>query len=442
MSSTTKAVRPTTEPSESVFADFKEPYSAEQAAVEAHRCLFCSDAPCTKACPTHIDVPQFIRKIGTGNVKGAAKTIFAANIHGMSCARVCPVEVLCVGDCVFNELGLPPIQIGKLQRFATDLAFASQWKLFEAGRTSGKSVGIIGGGPAALAAAHELRRHGHAVTVYEKRSVLGGLNATGVAPYKMRTDAAAAEVAWIMSIGGIEVKLGVTVGKDVPWAELEKRHDALFLGFGLGADARLGVPGEDLMGIVGAVDFIERMKLGRVQLDKVTSAVVVGGGNTAIDATRELLGLGVANVTMLYRGTREGMSGYAHEWEAAVTAGATARWQALPLAFEGTDAVTSVRVARVGADKQPIAGTEVQLEAQLVLMAIGQAKLGELVSALPGIQLERGRIVVDEHGFTGRARVWAGGDCANGGKEVVNASAEGKRAALAIHAFFSGGQHA
>ncbi|MBC7793212.1 MAG: NAD(P)-binding protein, partial [Clostridia bacterium] len=199
--------------SETVFADFKEPLSHGQAIAEANRCLYCEDAPCIQACPTAIDIPEFIRKIGTGNVRGSARTIFESNILGTSCARVCPVEVLCVGACVYNHTDAPPIPIGKLQRYTTDIALENGWQFFTAGADTGKSVGLIGAGPASLAAAHELRRAGHRVTVYEKNALPGGLNTTGVAPYKMRADKALHEAAWIFGIGGIEVRQGV-VGKD------------------------------------------------------------------------------------------------------------------------------------------------------------------------------------------------------------------------------------
>ena len=244
--------RPTGDRSETAFTDYKLPLARDQAVVEANRCLFCADAPCIQACPTAIDIPQFIRKISTGNDKGSARTIFEANILGMSCARVCPVEVLCVGACVYNHLDAPPIQIGKLQRYATDRAFDEGWRFFEAGPDTGKSVGLIGGGPASLAAAHELRRFGHRCTIYEKRDTLGGLNTTGVAPYKMRADRAVQEVEWIMGIGGIDVKTGVAVGEGggVSLDELENRHDAVFVGVGLGADSALRVPGEDLPGVL------------------------------------------------------------------------------------------------------------------------------------------------------------------------------------------------
>ena len=426
--------------SESVFGDYKEAYSREQAVAEANRCLFCTDAPCVKACPTRIDIPQFIRKIATENLKGSAQTIFEANILGMSCARVCPVEVLCVGDCVFNEMHMPPINIGKLQRYSTDVAFEKDWKFFEAGKDTGKHVALIGGGPASLACAHELRRYGHKATIYEKRPVLGGLNTTGVAPYKMRADRSVDEVEWILSIGGIDVKTGVEIGKDVSLADLEAKHDAVFFGAGLGADTKMSVPGEDLENVFGAVDWIERMKTTRLTTEGMKHCVVVGGGNTAIDCVREARGLGIDRVTMVYRGVEEHMSGYAHEWKAAEMEGCRAEWQALPVAFEGAlkAKVERVKLVKLDAQKKPMHGTEFTLDAELVLIAIGQSKLGEMLASLSGIKVERGRVITDENGFTGRAKWFAGGDCRNGGKEVVNGAAEGKTAARAIHAFLGG----
>lgn len=411
---------------ERVFTDYKPPLSAANAVAEANRCLYCSDAPCIKACPTHIDIPEFIRKISTGNVKGSARTILSSNILGMSCARVCPVEVLCEGDCVYNALNAPPIQIGRLQRYATDAAFDAGWEFFEAGPESGWSVGLVGGGPASLAAAHELRRHGHAVTIYERDARLGGLNVTGVAPYKMRADRAVEEIDRVLAIGGIDVQCGVSVGETLSWAELEARHDALFLGVGLGPDRAQGVPGEDLPGVHGAVAFIAQLKLGQVSLDGVRQALVIGGGNTAMDAVRELLGLGVPEVTLVYRRSEADMSGYTHEWNAAKKAGARALWGALPSAYDGSG---RVEVAHIKSG-----GEILSLPAQLVLVAIGQSRLTGLLSGL-GVPMEGGRVVVDAHGATGRPGLWAGGDCANGGKEVVNAVAEGKAAALSIDAW-------
>ncbi len=435
--------------SENAFSDFKPAYNEAQAMAEANRCLYCSDAPCITACPTGIDIPEFIRKISTGNLKGSARTIFEANILGMSCARVCPVETLCVGDCVYNQLGIPPIQIGKLQRYSTDRAYAKGWQFFQAGADSGKRVALVGAGPASLACAHLLRRRGHHCTLFEKREVVGGLNTTGVAPYKMKADRAADEVEWLLAIGGIEVRTGVELGRDLSVADLERDYDAVFVGFGLGPDGWLHAAGEDLEGVHGAVDYIERLKLGQVDLRDAQRALVLGGGNTAVDAVRELRGLGVADVRMVYRGDEAHMSGYAHEWAAAKVESITGVWRTVPTGFVGQGGkVAGVTALRADENKRPIPGTEHTLPADLVLLAIGQGKLGALLAEVDGVTVSRGRLVVDDQQHLGRPGWFAGGDCANGGKEVVNATAEGQHAARTIDAWLNdnhslrGGQHA
>lgn len=427
--------------SESVFKDFKKPYTDEQARAEANRCLYCYDAPCIQSCPTGIDVPTFIRRIANDNISGAAKTIFDSNILGMSCARVCPVETLCVGSCVYNNMGSPPIQIGKLQRYATDAAFEAGWSYYEAGPDSGKKVVCVGGGPASLAAAHRLRREGHQVTIIEKGNYLGGLNTTGIASYKMKADRSINEVEWLLSIGGIEIRSGLSIPTDLTWDDLKSEFDAIFIGFGLGEDSLMSLPGADSQGVLGAVDFIAQMKLGTVDLSEVKNAVVIGGGNTALDAVRELRGLGIESVTLAYRGSETQMSGYAHEWAEAKKEGVIPSWRSQPTSFSVSDQgrVSSVTFQMMDENKQAIQGMTKTLSAELVLLAIGQGKLGELTADLAGVEVEWGKIMTDESGATGAAGVYAGGDCRNGGKEVVNAVAEGDQAAQAIHAFIMGG---
>lgn len=425
---------------ELVFEDFKQPYTPHQAAVEANRCLYCYDAPCITACPTGIDIPTFIRRIANDNVKGAAKTIFESNILGMSCARVCPVETLCVGSCVYNHQESPAIQIGKLQRYATDVAFEAGWEFFEAGADTGKRVVCVGGGPASLAVAHRLRRFGHQVTIIEKGHYLGGLNTTGIASYKMKSDRSLSEVEWLLSIGGIEIRSGVSVPDQTTWDDLRAEFDAIFIGFGLGEDSLLSLPGADATGVVGAVDFIAQMKLTDRDLRGAQDVIVIGGGNTALDAVRETRGLGAERVTLAYRGGEAQMSGYAHEWAEAKKEGVVASWRSQPIGFEIEEgAVRGVTFQMMDENKRPIAGQTKTLPADLVLLAIGQGKLGDLTAGIGGVEVEWGKIITDEAGATGAAGVYAGGDCRNGGKEVVNAVAEGDQAAHAIHVFLSGG---
>ncbi|CAN5829393.1 NAD(P)-dependent oxidoreductase [soil metagenome] len=425
---------------ETRLPDLKPALTDAQARAEAARCLFCHDAPCVTACPTGIDIPMFIRQIHAHNPVGAARTIFEANSLGHSCARVCPVEVLCVGECVYNDKGEPPIMIGRLQRHATDHVLHAGIQLFEAGAPTGRAVACVGGGPASIACAHELVRLGHRAVVLEKSTWPGGLNTDGVAPYKMQAEESLAEVEWLSEIG-IEWRLGVEVGRDPSWADLEREFDAVFLGVGLGADARLGIPGEELAGVWGATALIEAIKTGRrVDPASVYSAVVIGGGNTAIDAARELRLLGVPEVKIVYRRGPDSMPCYAHEREHATAEGVGFAWRAVPLAFEGNGRVQAVRVSAVDRGLNPV-GEPFSLPADLVAVAAGQNRLEALLSTIPGgIAHDRGRVGVDPAtGRTSNPRYWAGGDLANGGAEVVNAAAEGKRAARDIDAWLARG---
>lgn len=424
---------------ETRFADKSPALSDSEASREANRCLYCFDAPCTKACPTAIDVPEFIRRIATGNAKGSARTILSVNLLGASCARVCPVEVLCEGACVFHDDGQPPIEIGRLQRHAMDHGGGPEI-LRAASTKTGKSVGLIGAGPASLACAGYLALSGHAPVIYEKRALPGGLNTTGVAPYKLRTEAALEEVDSILALG-VDLRTGVEIGRDVTPEELLAQHEALFLGCGLGPDSRLGIPGEDGPGVVGAVEWIERMKNDPAErLDGIHHAVVIGGGNTALDAVRELCGLGVGQVHLAYRRSSREMSAYGHEASAARREGMRLIENVIAAeVLRDDDRVTGIRLVRAQ-DGRATGDEHGIVPADLVVVAIGQAKLGEFARTFPGVETdERGRIVADaETGCTGNSRIFAGGDALNGGQEVVNAAHDGRVAATAIDALLRG----
>jgi glutamate synthase (NADPH/NADH) small chain len=421
---------------ETRFSDHRPPLTQAQARAEAGRCLFCHDAPCVHACPTAIDIPLFIKQIHDRNDLGAARTILEANAFGTSCSRVCPVEVLCVGACVYNARGDPPIMIGRLQRFATDPVIDEGIRIFEPGEPSGRSVACVGGGPASIACAHELVRFGHRAVVFEKRPYRGGLNTDGVAPYKMKADASLAEVAWLTAIG-IEWRDGIEVGRDVTWEALETEFDAVFLGLGLGPDSPLGLPGENLDGVWGATRLIAAIKTGRESVPdpgRVRKAVVIGGGNTAIDAGRELALLGVPDVRIVYRRDAARMPAYHHEREHAVQEGVRFEQRLMPLAFEGNGRLEAVRLIRLDERLEPV-GEPFGLPADLAALAIGQSRLEALLAEISGLEVLDGRVVVDPStGRTTNPKYWAGGDLANGGAEVVNAAAEGKRAAHGIDA--------
>jgi dihydropyrimidine dehydrogenase (NAD+) subunit PreT len=439
---------------ENQLADKKPLYSDAEARAAPERCLYCVDAPCIKACPTEIDIPTFIKKIASGNVRGSAKTIFEQNLLGYSCARVCPVEVLCVGDCVYNGWGRDPIQIGRLQRFATETATravkdgaAPVLKRHVVIGHSSKKVACIGAGPASLAFAGYLALEGHQAVIFEKKPIAGGLNTTGIAPYKLHADDAGHEVEMIQSLG-VEVVTGVEVGDSdgagrISGRKLIETYDAVFLGVGLGADTSLGIPGEEGPGVFGATAWIEKMKLAMSVDDQGEIAdkniLVVGGGNTAIDVARECAQLGAQHVAMLYRRGTEHMSGYAHEMAGARVDGVRLVTNVQPVAFvrEGgapTGKLLALRVAKTDENAKPIAGTEHDIPCDMVALAIGQSKLRDVAKQLPGVELDkRGCVACDpKNGQTGNPKVFAGGDCINGGKEVVNAVADGRNAARTL----------
>jgi glutamate synthase (NADPH/NADH) small chain len=418
---------------EKALPDKKPLMTVGEARLEGERCLYCADAPCTKACPTSIDVPAFIKRIASGNVRGSARTIFEQNILGYSCSRVCPVEVLCEGACVYTAWVEKPIEIGRLQRFATETATKDLHEpMYVAKVPTGKRVACVGAGPASLAFAAYLAIEGHHATILEKRALPGGLNATGVAPYKLHAEDALREVEWVRSLG-VEMKTGVEVGREVTGAQLLAEYDAVFLGLGLGDDTRLKIPGEDGPGVVGATAWIEEMKLAAgTKKGKLGRVLVVGGGNTAIDVARECAQLGADEVTMVYRRGAAEMTGYEHEMTGAKKDGVRLMLHAQPVAVvrDAAGAVKALRVARTE-NGVAVAGTEHDVACDLVALAIGQSKLRSVAQQFPGVTLDaRGCVVADAAiGVTGNPKVFSGGDCVNGGKEVVNAVADGRNAA-------------
>ena len=427
---------------EAPIKDKRPRYTPGEAVTEANRCIYCVDAPCIKACPTGIDIPTFIHKIATGNTRGAARTILDANILGVSCSRVCPVEVLCVGDCVYNHFdGREPINIGRLQRFATEAALEAHPDLLAPKKkpSTGKHIVCVGGGPASFAAAAYLALDGHKVTILERKELPGGLNTLGIAPYKFKADDSLEEIKWLMSLGDIELKTGVEVS-DADAADLLNKYDAVFLGLGLGKDSTLGFDGEDGDGVWGAVDLIEKIKTDGNFEVKDKRAVVIGGGNTAIDIAHELALIGVPEVYMVYRRGREAMSAYVHEVDWGRADGVRLRLDTVPLGYVRDDSgkLTGVKFAEAK-DGRAVDGTEYTMDCDLVALAIGQARLTGLAKAFGDIELDaKGRVVVDEDTCrTKNSKVYAGGDCVNGGKEVVNAAEHGKRAARAITASFA-----
>ena len=425
------------------FADLHPPLTDEQATFESSRCLFCFEAPCITACPTHIDVPSFILKIHNHNPKGAARVILDANPLGASCARVCPVEALCEGACVVNHNHERPVAIGRLQRWATDWYFAHDMPpLFGLPDPTGKRVALVGAGPASLGCAAQLRKLGHETIVFERDPLPGGLNTYGIAQYKLTPRASLEEIDFVRSLG-VEIRTGVEVGRDVQVADLLRDHDAVFLGVGLGGTRKLGIPGDHLPGVREALDFIREYKTepyGEVPVGR--RVAVIGAGNTAIDAATAAVRLGAERVSIVYRRSREEMPAYDYEYELAKQDGVQFEWLTLPVEIVGDSAVTGMRCLRMRLGPpdergrrvpEPVNGSEFTMPVDLVIAAVGQASRAEWLSSVPGLQVESGRVVVDKaSGMTSVPGLFAGGDCVNGGTEVVIAVAEGKLAARGI----------
>ena len=416
------------------FDDVSPPLDRQAALIAAQRCLYCFDAPCIKACPTGIDIPSFIRRITTDNLLGAALDILGANIFGGTCARVCPTEVLCEGSCVRNRPEDAPVQIGALQRHATDWIFAGNVALFERGKASGHRIAVVGAGPAGLACAHALARAGHDVVVFDARPKAGGLNEYGIAEYKM-LDFAAREIDWLLSIGGIEIRNGEALGGNLSLSDLRRDFAAVFIGVGLAAVNQLGIEGEDLVGVRNAVDFIAELRqaLDLSQLSIGRRVVVIGGGNTAIDASVQSRKLGAERVTLAYRRGAVQMSATFAEREFAQTQGVIFVEWVRPKRMLGSNGkVTAVEFeyTKLDADQRLVGtGERLILPADFVLKAVGQA----LDDRDDSPRIEKGRIVVNADYATSLPGVWAGGDCVGSGVDLtVQAVEDGKRAAQAI----------
>lgn len=423
------------------FADIHPSFETKDAAmVEANRCLFCYDAPCTKSCPTSINIPKFIKQITTENIKGSAHTIFQSNIMGAGCSKVCPVEKLCEGACVYNNMEETPIHIAKLQRYSTEIAMKNNWQLFERKQSTGKKVAIVGAGPAGLSCAHTLSREGVDVTIYEKESKGGGLMTYGIAAYKVTPQFCEDEVNYILGVGGIDVKYNQELGKNISLEELQKNYDAVYLAIGVGLANKLNVPGEDLEGVEDAIEFIYRLRNEGYSAIKVGDKVaVIGMGMTAIDAATQAKRLGANEVTMVYRRTEAEKNCTQHELDIARLDGCATLWLAAPKEIVGENGKVKALVCDVMKLGEPDAkgkpapiatGETITLDVDMVIKATGQNPFQALVSGY-GINNTKGKININQSA-TNVSKVFAGGDCVNGGKEVVDAVQAGKDGAKAI----------
>lgn len=424
------------------FADIHPPFDNITAAqVEANRCLFCYDAPCTKSCPTSIDVPKFIKQIATDNIKGSAQTIFSSNIMGAGCSKVCPVEKLCEGACVYNLLEEEPISIARLQRYSTEKAMSGNWKLFDRKSPNGKNVAVIGAGPTGLSCAHNLAREGVNVTIFEKELKGGGLMTYGIAAYKVTPEFCEQEVNYITSIGGIEIRYGQELGKNISLTTLQQDYDAIYLGIGVGMARQLDIPGEEIPGVVDAIHFIYNLRSKEFPSIPVGDKVaVIGMGMTAIDAATQAKRLGAKEVTLIYRRTEAEKPCTEVELNIAKLDGCEIIWLAAPKEIKSTNGLLSSLVCsemQLGTPdksgrRSPVdTGKTFEIAVDMVIKATGQKPFESLIMD-NGIKHDNGKMVVENKCLTNLPGVFAGGDCVNGGKEVVDAVQAGKDGAKEI----------
>ncbi|MBT6894542.1 MAG: NAD(P)-dependent oxidoreductase, partial [Rhodobacterales bacterium] len=422
------------------FSDLHAPLSAIEALIEADRCYFCYDAPCTKACPSDIDVPGFIQSIRSDNLTGAAEKILSENIFGGMCARDCPTEELCQLACVRNDHEQKPVEIGLLQRYATDSVLNNGVQLFSRQENTGKSIAVVGAGPAGISCAHRLAVLGHKITVYDAKDKLGGLNEYGIAAYKTPNDFAQQELDYILDIGGITIETGMQLGKQINLESLQEKYDAVFLGCGLGSVNKLNLDNEDISGVIDAVEYIANLRQtnNKDELMVGKNIVVIGGGMTAIDIAVQSKLLGAEQVTIAYRRSKKIMAASEYEQALAKKHDVQIQYNMSPKRLIADDShVTAMEFDVMKPQKNgslKTSGENITLKADVVFKAIGQKLVTEGLPENNSLEIEKGRIVVDEHRKTSLSKVWAGGDCVlDGDNLTVSAVQDGKLAAISIN---------
>ncbi len=409
------------------FAQIKHLMSDTEAYYESSRCLFCYDAPCVNACPTGIDIPLFIRQINSKNEFAAAKTIYDSNFFGYSCGKVCPTEVLCEGACVYNNSDVKPIEIGRLQSFATGKAIAFSRKIYTTPEPNGKKIAVIGGGPAGISCACELRMMGFEVDIFEAKEKPSGLTIYGVAPYKITNAEALDEVSYLEKQFGFKIQYNKKISSKEDLTALEKDYDAIFIGIGLGKTSDLKIKGEELENVFGAVEFVGQLRMNHHNVSVPKKVIVLGGGNTAMDAASESARMGAEEVILAYRKSKEEMGAYHFEYDLAKSVGVKGLFNVTPVEILGNGKVNGVKF------KSTINGEESIEECDWVIKATGQSKQKDFLNLIEGIKLDdKGKVSVNENFQTSNKKYFAAGDAVSGGQEVVNAVADGKKAAHGI----------
>tara|TARA_A100001015_G_scaffold268816_1_gene319950 strand:+ start:3997 stop:5331 length:1335 start_codon:yes stop_codon:yes gene_type:complete len=424
------------------FAQKKPLMNDTEAFLESSRCLFCYDAPCVTACPTGIDIPLFIKQISSDNTVGAAKTIFDQNWFGNACGKVCPTKVLCEGACVYNHQDVKPIDIGRLQTYATDRVISSRKSLFKPGSPNGRKVAIIGAGPAGISCACELRTMGYEVDLFEAKDKPSGLTLYGTAPYKITNEVVLAEMEYLEKSLQFNIHYNSAISTKEQINELRENYDAIFLGVGLGPTAKLDIPGINLKNVVGAVEFVEELRMKQHEVVVPDRVIVLGGGNTAMDAASESARMGSESVLIAYRRSKDQMGGYSFEYDLAVSAGAKGLFNVQPVRVIGTDRVEGVEFIRTeqkNGKLEYIADSEFTLACDLVIKATGQAKMAPFFELIDDLELDSAnKVLVNKETFqTTNPFFFAGGDSVNGGAEVVNGAHDGKAAAHGIEAWLN-----